>query len=203
MGCCGNNVGISNYGSYADDAAFQCGRMRNGGPWFLPPNNSSAKFLHCTTQNQQWRTHVEINSRHSGSDVVIVCHITSDKKTLWNLIWVARAPALRGICRNPIGIAFQTTSKCSLDPIWKNCILCLFIHFLSRLSKINLDTIRICQKTQLGWQSEQGLPYKPKWGSMCLSFIFMNVLFFIWKQLSWQVVPDASKYLDKCWQNCN
>ncbi len=75
-------------------------------------------------------------------DVVVVCRIVSD------------VSALRRICRNAIGITFQTTSECGLDPICKNCSSCGFL--LSRLSKINLDMTWISQKTDLGWQSEQG-----------------------------------------------
>lgn len=36
-------------------------------------------------------------------------------KTLWNLTLAARAFRLRHICKNQIGISFQTTSKCGLS----------------------------------------------------------------------------------------
>ncbi len=70
--------------------------------------------------------------------------------TLWYLIWTNRH-----ICRNQIEIAFQATLPCGLDLICKNCISCDFWKFT--FNKVNLNTIWIRQKSDLGWQSEQGL----------------------------------------------
>lgn len=48
-------------------------------------------------------------------------------------------------------IAFQTTFKYCLHPIWKNFhFICFFVFLLSRLSKINLVTIWTCQKYWFG-----------------------------------------------------
>ncbi len=57
----------------------------------------------------------------------------------------AEHPEWRYICKNRIWIAFQTTWPCGLDLICKSQISDL------NQNKINMDTIGICQKSDLGW----------------------------------------------------
>lgn len=48
-------------------------------------------------------------------NLTLLCCVDANKIT----IWATRASVVGCICRNSIGIAFQTTSKCGLNPICK------------------------------------------------------------------------------------
>ncbi len=127
MGCCGNDL--------------RCQRLRmlvmqlsNVQAWemeilHLTPqtivlSSKGAELLCCTRQTQQWRRLV-----YNVLPLLWICccHCVLCGKwckghfEIWLVVVVrvVRVSGLRQIYRNPIGIAFQTTSKCGVDPIWK------------------------------------------------------------------------------------
>ncbi len=67
-------------------------------------------------------------------------------------IWTewAGCPDWGCVCRNPIGIAFQTTLPCGSD--LQKSDLMWFLLF-----RLKIKSVWICQKRGLNWQSEQGL----------------------------------------------
>ena len=99
----------------------------------------------------------------SGFDVIIVCLRARDTKDYLNRIWAARASGLRG--RNPIRMAFQTTSRCGFGLICKNRISCIFgCHDIQK-------SILLSQKMDRSWQTEHMLQVKQVYSEL-LPFSF-------------------------------
>ncbi len=71
------------------------------------------------------------------------------QKTIWNLIWAARASRLRHICKNLIGNALHTTSKCVLNQIFfLKSDLMFFFFFPNKPILIKSECPKKC------WRSE-------------------------------------------------
>lgn len=100
---CDNKVNVC---KYAGEAVIRSWSARNGDPSFRPPNNCAVK-LWCWTPPSP-----AVSASHSEA----LPHPRLDAWDPWNLIRVSK---LRIIRRNLIGIAFQTTPKCSLEIDWQ------------------------------------------------------------------------------------
>lgn len=100
-------------------------------------------------------------SLDSTSSLCVSLRVT--QKTIWNRIYAARASGLRG--RNPIRMAFQTTSRCGFGLICKNRISCIFgCHDIQK-------SILFSQKMDLSWQAEHMLQVKQVYSEL-LPFSF-------------------------------
>ncbi len=109
--------------------------------------------LTCTSQRHKLVS-AKMFSMFSGktSDVFTFYVAWGCEKATLNPIWPSR---LKWISRNAIWIGFQTTYECSSKRICTNRISCSSLPF--RLSKYDRISIGFAQKSDLGWQSEQGL----------------------------------------------
>lgn len=125
--CCGRVAGASNYVHW-----WRCFKTRKN----QKRRSSSHTLQTVTVQKSSVAPHLLSNatkillSRYDElpSFRIWCCRsvfsMQVTQKTFLDLIWAARASGLKHICRNPIGIAFQTTSKCSWGQICKTCISC-------------------------------------------------------------------------------
>ncbi len=92
----------------------------------------------------------------------VACKFLNVLRDVCHFLWPSSTPSSQDTSfRHPVPMEWE--KKWTVHPDWRRvCINRIWIRFPCSVccwSKINQDTVWICQKSDLGWQCEQGLRF--------------------------------------------